>query len=95
MKPLFVLFVLYGFVPSLPVIPKVRIGVKEPTFTPPEEKASLGSKHGSSQGMTGGFWKTRVYILTFHYIPWKSSRPIEKIVPGSVDYINPYTNNSL
>ena len=46
--------------PSLPVIPNVRIGVKGPTFTPPEEKAFRGSKYRSSQGMTGGFWKTRV-----------------------------------
>ena len=34
-------------------------------------------------------------MSTFYNIPWKSSRPIEKIVPGSVDYISPYTNNSL
>ena len=38
-----------------------------PTFTPPEEKAFRGSKHRSSQGMTGGFWKTR--LLYFLEIP--------------------------
>ena len=48
-------------IPSLPVIPNVRIGVKEPPGPSPEKKADLGVPFTPilTLGMTGGFWKTR------------------------------------
>ncbi len=41
--------------------------MKGPTFTPPEEKAFQTPMY--SQGMTGGFWKTRVSRFLKKYTP--------------------------
>ena len=50
--------------PSLPVIPNVRIGIWTPVHTS-WGSVFRGSFHTSSQGMTGGFWKTRVIFLVW------------------------------
>ena len=36
-----------------------------------------GSKHRSSQGMTGGFWKTRVLSFGFYFFCWNPLKNIE------------------
>ena len=52
-------------IPSLPVIPYVRIGVSLDHQHTSLGSGFRGSFHTSSKGMTGGFWKTRVLKKTW------------------------------